>query len=167
MELLAIGKIGGSHGVAGYMKTASFSGETDHFFELKEVVVRKDRLEKKLQIEKVKPYRKGTVLIKFRNIDTPEEGKKFTNGEVFVSRKYCAPLSGGEYYIADLCQCVVKRDGEGIGTVVAVCEGSQSQLLEVQLKEEKTVYIPFMHHYIGEVDTVKKTIELLTEFDLW
>lgn len=168
MDVLAIGKVGGSHGVAGYMKVASLSGETKHFFSLKEVVVRKDRLEKTLQVEKVKLYRKGAVLIKFRNIDTPEEGKRFTHGELMVPRKNCSQLSKGEYYIADLCQCIVKKDGDEIGTVEAVCNGSQAELLEVRrLSDKKTVYIPFMHQYVGEVDTEKKTIELLTEFDIW
>lgn len=167
MDLLAIGKMGSSHGIAGYMKVASLSGETDHFFDLKEVVVRKGSLERILQIEEVKPFKREAVLIKFVDIDTPEKGKQYTNCELMVPREKCAPLFEGEHYISDLCNCLVKRDGEDVGRVVAVCNGGQSDLLEVELLSGKNVYIPFMHQYIGEVDTAEKTIELLTGFEIW
>jgi 16S rRNA processing protein RimM len=167
MDMLAIGKVGGSHGVGGYMKVVSLSGETGHFFKLKEVIIRSGSRQQTLAIEGVKPYKSGAVLIKFQSIDSPEEGKRLTSSEILVPREQCSPLTDGEYYIADLCQCMVNRDGVPVGTVVAVCEGSQAELLEVELEDKRRIYIPFMHQYIGDVDVAKKSIELLTGVEIW
>ena len=42
MDDIAIGKIRTSHGVNGFVKVLSFSGQTDHFLKLKEFVLKKD-----------------------------------------------------------------------------------------------------------------------------
>jgi len=49
-----------------------------------------------------------------------------------------------------------------VGKVVGVVEGPQALLLEVESAADRKRYlVPFMGHYIGEVDMEKKELELL------
>lgn len=57
MDEIAIGKIRTSHGVKGFLKVLSFSGETEHFFDLKEFVLKKKRKDKDTDCRKYKSLR--------------------------------------------------------------------------------------------------------------
>src|SRR6056297_1164093 len=104
MEKLAVGIVRTSHGVQGYVKVKSFSGETDHFSNMGEVLLVKDNREKAYRIEAVKTVHEG-VLIKFEGIDTPEAGKLLAGSEIWVERSLSAPLEEGEFYAADVQDC--------------------------------------------------------------
>ncbi|MCK5197610.1 MAG: 16S rRNA processing protein RimM, partial [Spirochaetales bacterium] len=54
MDEIAIGKIRTSHGVKGFLKVLSFSGETEHFLELKEFVLKKNGKTKVLTVESIR-----------------------------------------------------------------------------------------------------------------
>ena len=164
MEKLAIGKIGRAHGLKGYVKATSFSGETDHFYKLKEVTVRNDTQEIDYFIEDVRSYKENMLLIKFTGIDSPEKGSSLTNGVIWVPREMATPLNEGEYYLADLCTCSLIKDGIVRGTVTAVCDGKASELLEVRDDQGKTHFIPFIREYIGDVDIERRTIEILVDW---
>ena len=52
-ETLVIGFIRSTHGLEGKVKVESTSGEIDHFFDLKEVTLRKEQSETVHQVEDV------------------------------------------------------------------------------------------------------------------
>ena len=92
MEMIAIGKIRTSHGVQGFVKIASYSGETKHFSQLKKVILKSDKLEKEYSIQDIKPLGES-VIIKFDGIDTPEKAKTLAGLEIIVPREFAAALS--------------------------------------------------------------------------
>ncbi|MBN2659101.1 MAG: 16S rRNA processing protein RimM [Spirochaetales bacterium] len=159
MGLIAIGKIRTSHGVKGFVKVVSFSGETDHYFDLKKVTLKSDRSEQDYEIEEVKSLG-DSVILKFEGIDTPEKARTLAGYEILVSRENAAPLEEGEFYHADLVQCSLQITGDVIGRVKSIIEGGGGELFEVELNSGETVLIPFRDEFIGEISIDSKLIEL-------
>lgn len=182
-EEFAVGFVRGSFGTAGGCKIESASGEYAHIAALKEVALCKDGKRKVYAIESAEM--KGSFLcMKFKGIDSPEQVKEISGASLVVPRQYAKPLEKGEWYVEDLLQCKLVYDAgeksESVGTIKAVVEGGGGNLLEVDLDENcpvlaqeikytadgkvRTVYVPFRNEYVGEVDVVQKTVQLL---NLW
>ncbi|MCR4938836.1 MAG: ribosome maturation factor RimM [Treponemataceae bacterium] len=148
---LVVGIIRGAHGLAGKFKVESTSGEIDHFFDLTEVTLRKDGIERLSDVESIEgghPF----LIMKCTGIDTPEEASKLAGGEIVVPRDKACPLHDGEFYVEDLKNCALiyepvsesdAKDGlkEGnpeaivAGIVTDVLEGGAGDLLEVSVSE--------------------------------
>ena len=161
MEKLAIGRIRSSHGIKGYLKIVSFSGETDHYFELEEILLKNKGRKKTFRIEDVKSFG-SSVLLKLEGVDTPEEGKRYSGWEIWVDRKYAAPLKHGEFYIRDMIGCSILFNGSVVGTVKGVTDSSADDLLEIKTGSGM-YFVPFRNEFIGEVDIEKGTIVLLND----
>lgn len=158
MNDIAIGKIRTSHGVNGFVKVLSFSGQTDHFLKLKEFVLKKDGKVKVLAVESIKASG-STVYAKLKGIDSPEIGKTYSGWEIWVSEKFAAVLGPGEYYLKDLNGCNLVNSGNVLGKIIGISENSINELLEV--KTDNGIFIiPFKNEYIGEVDIDSNTVEL-------
>ncbi|MCK5672467.1 MAG: 16S rRNA processing protein RimM [Spirochaetales bacterium] len=158
MNEIAIGKIRTSHGVNGFVKILSFSGQTDHFLKLKEFVLKKDGKVKVLAVESIKASG-STVFAKLKGIDSPEIGKTYSGWEIWVNEKFAAALGPEEYYLKDLNGCKLINSGNILGKIVGISQNSINDLLEV--KTENGVFIiPFKNEYIGEVDISSNTVEL-------
>lgn len=169
--MLITGFIRSSHGVDGYVKVESTSGEISHFADLSEVTLRfgdKEHTEKRYEIEAVE----GTphcFLIKFRGIETLEQAKKIAGAEILVPRDKACPLEEGEYYVCDLVQCALVYKGTPVGTIIGVTEGGAGDLLEVALTEGsdvgntcvKTVMVPLRKEFVGKIDLKAQTVELM------
>ncbi len=158
MEKLAIGRIRTSHGLKGYLKIISFSGETEHFFELDEVLLKSRNRQSSLQVEEVKPFG-SSVLLKLAGVDSPEDGKKYSGWEIWVDKKFAAPLKSGEYYVSDMVGCKVLFDEEVVGTVKSVTDNSADDLLEIST-DSGLFYVPFRNEFVGEVNITDGTIVL-------
>jgi len=163
MDKIITGIIRKTHGIRGFLKVSSTSGETEHLFRLKKVTVRLDDREKEYAVEEVKPLGAGEVLMKFKGLDTPEEARLLSTGQILAGRDQAAPLRKGEVYQADLLDCRVFSGGREVGRVTDIFQGAQSDLLEVKTGTG-TFLVPYMENYIGTVDVQAKTIELLAEW---
>jgi 16S rRNA processing protein RimM len=167
MERMVAGFIRSPFGVNGQVKVESSSGETSHFLNLKEIILRKDGVEKHFLVESVEANDAGRLIMKFDSIDFPEEVRKYSGWELLVPRKNACPLDRDEYYVADICRCslIYGKPPVVIGKIADVIEGGAGELLEVILSGvsvgEKTVFVPFRNEFIGTVDIQNETIELL------
>ena len=190
-QLLVIGIIRGTHGLAGKFKVESTSGECEHFFDLDEVTLRKDTIEKTYKVESVEGN-VNSLIMKCAGINSPEDAKKLSGSEILVPRNKACPLNEGEFYVEDLKQCKLvylpnekkpaKLSGlaentESVifaGTITDVLEGGAGKLLEVELSESlniasdstdkskpKRVLVPFKKEFIGTVDIKDKVIQLM------
>ncbi|MFP4180342.1 MAG: ribosome maturation factor RimM [Spirochaetaceae bacterium] len=158
-EALAVGVIRTSHGVRGYVKVSSLSGEVEHLLSLKTVLVRNKNREKEYRVEDTRPFKKG-ILLKLEGIETPEEGKALAGAELWVDREEAAPLAEEEYYIADLIGCDILCGGSKVAVIVSVGGNGFDDLMEV--KTDKGIrIIPFTSRFIGGVDLEEGTVELL------
>lgn len=158
MDEIAIGKIRTSHGVLGFLKVLSFSGQTEHFLELKEFVLKKNGKTKVLAVESIRASG-STIFVKLEGIDSPEVGKTYAGWEIWATRKFAAPLEPGEYYLNDLNGCKIVNSGKILGRIIGISENRINDLLEV--KTENGVFIiPFKDEFIGDVDIASHKVEL-------
>ncbi len=173
MDQLAIGKIGGSFGVEGWVKVLSFSGESDHFLELESVLAKNGDKSLALKVQGVEAHADGVVM-KFAGYESPEATRVLAGLELWVSRDKGAHCAEGEFYIADLVGCLLCDKGNSVGRVVGVSEGGNGFLLEIDRSgvtpgnagAGSTSYVPFGKPFIGEVDMKTRRIELLTPWVL-
>lgn len=158
MNEIAIGKIRTSHGVKGFLKVLSFSGQAEHFLGLKEFVLKKNGKTKVLTVENIRASG-STIFVKLKGIDSPEVGKTYAGWEIWVNRELAAPLEPGEYYLKDLNGCDIVNSGKVLGRIIGISENRVNDLLEV--KTESGVFIiPFKDEYIGDVDISSHKVEL-------
>lgn len=162
MEFLVTGIIRSAHGIDGFVKVESASGEFEHFLGLTDLIVRKkNSFEKTFEIENVE-IAHNFVLLKLKGIDNPEKAKELSGAELLIPKDKACPLKKGEFYINDLCQCSLVYDGMPLGTIVDVLEGGAGDLLEVSLTESNQKrLVPFRNEFIGKVDIGAKTVELM------
>lgn len=159
MEMIAIGKIRTSHGIKGYLKISSYSGETKHFFKLKKFELRSKSMVKFYEIEDMKPLG-DSVMVKLKGLESPETARALSGWEIWVSRDLASSASDDEYYHADLCLCDVYFEEELIGHVKTMFEGGGGDLMEVELTSGKISLIPFRAEFVGDVSIKDKRIEL-------
>lgn len=159
MELLVTGIVRSSHGVRGYMKVKSLSGEVAHFTTLDRVFLRKAKKTLEFEVETA-ALQKDTPLLKLKGIDTPEQVKKYSGWEICVAEENACPLGEGEYYNKDLLGLKLKYEGQSVATIVDVHEMPTSDMFEVQAAD-KTFMVPFKDGIIGDVRIADGYVELL------
>jgi len=164
-DLLATGIVGRPHGTAGYLKVSSFSHEVDHFRSLKEIVLVRGKKRTDCTVEHIRTTATG-VLMKLKDVDTPEQARMYTGCEIWVKRETAAPLGDEEYYVADLCGCSMVVGTDIRGEIVGVCEGGNGMLLEIAIGDGTRAFVPFLAEFIGSVDITERRVELLAEWVL-
>ena len=157
-DKFVIGVIGSPHGLNGFVKVRSLSGEIEHFFDLKEITVAKDGNEKLTKIEEIKESPPG-LLMRFESIGTMEKAKTLTGAKLIVGRERAALLNKGEFYIEDLKGLpVVTKDGEKIGQIIDIIEGGGGELVEIKLIEKGIRLVPFRKEFFPEISPEKSKI---------
>jgi len=160
METVAIGIVRSAFGIKGETRITSYSGETEHFYNLKSVFLKTRFSVTEYEIEWIKTGNRGLVC-KFKGVDSIGEAEKLKNAELLVSPKYAAKKnSTDEFYISELCGCNVLHDDEKIGTVKSIYDGIASDLLEIRLQSGEIKLVPFVEAFIGTVDIEDGNIEL-------
>ena len=93
-----------------------------------------------------------TALARFEGISDRSSAEALRGALVEVDRSALPPLAEGEYYHADLIGlAAVDRDGNCVGSVVAVQNYGAGDLLEIEAQDGKSSLIPFKHG-IAELD---------------
>lgn len=150
-DRFVIGFIGAPHGIKGFLKVRSCSGEIDHLLKLQEVTVSKDGVEKLLKIAENAPA-SPFVLIRFEGIDNPEKAKTLSGSQLLAGREQAAPLAQGEFYIEDLKNLTVTAEnGENIGHIIDIIEGGGGELAEIMLCSGEKRFVPFREEFFSEI----------------
>jgi len=165
MERLAAGLIRGAHGLAGFLKVRSLSGEDGHFHRLRRCYLRRGEEFLPYAVEAVKG-RGGDLALKLAGVDTPGEAAALRGLEIWVDRADASPLAEGEYYLADLCRCRLYRGEEELGRVVSVCGAAATDLLEVEEAGGRRFLVPFSGSFLGEVDVAGGRIAVREGFQV-
>jgi 16S rRNA processing protein RimM len=163
-SVFTLGVVGRPHGVRGFLRVHSLSGETAHFRALAVVTLyAADGREQVFPVEECRPAGRD-LLMKLRGITSPEEAACYRAWEIRAAREYACPLKEGEYYTADLRGCALVCGAKAAGTVRAVIETGAHELLEVVDAKGKTFFIPFVEAHVGRVDIISRSIELKSEW---
>jgi 16S rRNA processing protein RimM len=167
-EQFVAGIAASPHGLKGFIKIRPLSGEIDHLLALETVLIRLGVKEKLYTIEESQEIH-AAVLMKFQGIDTPEDAKKLSGGELLVDRSQAAPLQDDEYYIEDLKGLKVVLaafDGTELGEITDVMEGGGAELVEIRLISGEKKLVPFRNEFFGKIDVENQRAVLLSDWIL-
>ena len=100
----------------------------------------------------------GSLLMKFRGIDSISDAEPWRGAEVRVPREERLKLEPGIFYLSDLvgCEVVERGTGEALGKVTGWNEGGASGLLEVG----DSLLIPFARSICVVIDVAGRRIEV-------
>ena len=154
-----IGKVVGVHGIKGEMKVKSESDIFERQIEATpEVSLYRGTKHERLEIEDIKPY-KDIYLIKFKGIEDRSSAEERMGGEIYIKKEEQVPLEEGEFYYHQLIGLkVLDESGREVGTVKSIFEQPASHILEVETPKGKTILIPFIDHFVKEVNLEKGQI---------
>jgi len=153
--------VGAPFGLEGFVKIRPYSGETAHFFRLKNITLIHNGEEKARDVAEIRPQ--GDILLmRFAGIDSPEAAALLKGAQIIADREHAAPLREGEYYIEDLKGLeVVTAAGQVLGRISDVVEGGGGDLAEVLLLSGEKRFAPFKKEFFGDVDLEGGKIILL------
>jgi 16S rRNA processing protein RimM len=156
---LAVGFVRTTFGVRGEVKVESYSGEYEHIARLARMKVRVGRSTETLEVESVR-IAGQLAIVKFAGIDAKETAARLRGAEIVASRDEAAPLGPGEFYYADLVGMKVCVEGRERGEVVGILDSAGQAMLDVSTPAGRRV-VPFVAHFVGEVDLGSGAIEIL------
>jgi 16S rRNA processing protein RimM len=159
MERIAVGVIRKPHGIRGEASVESWTHSLDRFSELDKVtLVSPDEDQtREASIESARPH-SDRALVKFKNIDTPEDIQLLRNWTIEIPMNQARQLGEGEFFFHDLVGLtLVDRDGRERGVVKEVYEGGGSVLLNVEGKKGE-YEVPFASEICTEIDLAGKRI---------
>jgi len=136
---IALAAVAGAHGVKGELRLKLFSDSVDSLAHQKKLFV--GGAERRLL--GIRESGK-TAVARFEGVADRSAAEALRGSLVEVDRSALPPLDEGEYYHADLIGLpAVDRQGNAIGTVVAVENYGAGDLLEIEAEGGKRTLIPF------------------------
>ena len=136
---IALAAVAGAHGVKGDVRLKLFSDRAENLAFHENLYVG-DTARRLLTI------RDGgkTAVARFEGIDDRSAAEALRGSLVEVDRSALPPLEEGEYYHADLIGLpCVDRDGQAVGTVLAIENYGAGDLLEIEAGDGKRSLTPF------------------------
>jgi 16S rRNA processing protein RimM len=136
---IALAAVAGAHGVKGEVRLKLFSDRAENLAFHENLYVG-DTARRLLTI------RDGgkTAVARFEGINDRSAAEALRGSLVEVDRSALPPLEEGEYYHADLIGLpCVDRDGQAVGTVLAIENYGAGDLLEIELEDGKRSLTPF------------------------
>ena len=160
-QLLATATVGKTHGVNGFIKINSLSGEYDHLMKLDSCILKtKDGKQVAVTIEDIEVH-SSNILFKFIGYDSPEKARYLSGSVMYIPRSKAPKLKAGEYYIADLIGLSIVYNQEVLGKVEYLSDGAQGLYLNVRNDKGDIKIIPNIPQFVSKPDFNKKEIVLL------
>lgn len=156
-QRVAMGYIKGVFGIKGWLKIAADTEYTDSLLDYPEWQLSKDgrRLNVTLEAGKIV---NGELQVKFEGINDRDEAFALRGYTIEIPRESFAPAEEGEYYWADLVgMTVVNTENIKLGTVKNLMETGAHDVLVVDGDYGQKL-IPFVSHFIGNVDSENRII---------
>ena len=153
---IALAAVAGAHGIKGEVRLKLFSDSVESLSQHKKLYV--GDVERRLV-----SVRDGKMAVaRFEGVSDRGAAEALRGSLVEIDRAALPALSEGEYYHADLIGlAAVDRDGNEVGSVVAVENYGAGDLLEIELEGGKRSLIPFKD---GVADLVDGRIVIDREF---
>ncbi len=143
-------EIAGAHGLKGEVRIRSFTGDP---LAIGDYGPLRDEAGRSYSVLSVKPGPKG-VIAQLAGVATRETAEALAGTALYVPRDALPEAAEGEWYHADLIGlAAVGRDGQMIGTVIAVLNFGAGDLLEIGFAGTKqTQLLPFDEQNVPSVD---------------
>ena len=149
--LVCLGQIGAPHGVRGEVRLRSFTAEPEAIAAYGALQTEDGRA---IEIESLRPAKDHFVAV-LAGIHDRDAAAQLANAKLYVPRERLPQLADPEeFYHSDLIGlAVVDRDGQRLGSVVAIHNFGAGDLLEVRLNaSNKTELLAFNDENVPSVD---------------
>lgn len=172
LELTAVGKIVGAHGIWGEFKILPLTDFPERFKNMEEIKLYEALGSHKLTLRLLSvrfQVDKGLVLVRAENVNTREEAEALRGLIIKIKKEERVSLPEGHYWIDDLIGLSVKDSEtlEELGHIkdVFVTGGVDVFLVETSVGEEKM--IPAAKEMISSIDLEKQEMLVSLLEGLW
>ena len=140
-DLLQVGVISSTHGIAGEVKVFPTTDDVTRFDYLKDVILDTGREKINLTVAGVK-YFKNMVILKFKGINNINDVEKYRGCSLWVTRENAVELDEDEYFVCDMIGLdVITDEGEKLGELTDVIQTGANDVYVVKTKEEKCYFL--------------------------
>jgi len=134
---------------------APLTDDPQRFHKLQKVIISKEESTREFQVEETREFR-DRVLLKLKQVETPEEAKKLVGGFIEIERSQTVELPEGRYFIFDIIGLeVITTEGERVGKVKEVISLPANDIYLVE-GDKKSYDIPAIKEVVKRIDLVKK-----------
>jgi 16S rRNA processing protein RimM len=151
---VTIALLGKTRGNRGEITAISLSSKPERYSALQEVYL--FGTGKRAEVETTW-FHNGTLIFKFRGVDSISDAELLSGLEVRVPLAERAPLEAGEFFQSDLigCEVIDRASGTRIGAVTDWDDGGGSGLLVI---DDGDLLIPFARAICVEIDPAARRI---------
>jgi len=155
MERVTVGKISRVRGIKGEMVVVPLTDDPRRFLKIHKVIITKEENIREFLVERVREF-KGKVLLKLKQVESPEEAKKLTGGFIEIERDQIVELSEGRYFIFDIIGLrVITTKGQRIGKIKEVISLPANDVYLVE-GDKKQYDIPAIKKVVRKIDLEKR-----------
>jgi 16S rRNA processing protein RimM len=148
-NLILVARLAGAFGVRGEVRLTTFTA--DPMAVMGYGVLRDKTGAPALTLSSGRPT-KGGVIARAAEIATREAAEAVRGLELYIDRAVLPPPDEDEFYMADLVGLAVETpDGEPLGQVKAAHNFGAGDLLEIQLPDGDSWWLPFTQESVPEV----------------
>lgn len=158
-QKVIVGRIGKSYGVFGWVKVQTYTEPAEKILSYPHWFVKQKQEFLPFTVEASK-MQSGKLIVKFKEISSPEQAKNFANLEIFIPREDLPALEKDEFYWDDLIGCrVINRESQFLGEVKKLLSTGANDVLVLE-NGDKRVLIPYLNHVVDSVDIKAKIIQV-------
>jgi 16S rRNA processing protein RimM len=157
---VTVGRVLRPHGVRGEMVVAVLSDVPGRFAPGNKLLMSREEggAAETVVVESERPHKTGVVL-RLAGITSPEQVEELRGRWMEVERSEVPAAPPGTYYHFELLGCRCFDGGRELGEVVDLAEDGGGLLLIVA-DGERRVPVPFVAHFLREIDVAAGRIEL-------
>jgi 16S rRNA processing protein RimM len=165
-NLIAVGRIVGTHGIKGQLRLFSYSGNLESLQAAQDIYLRSPAgVDRKVILTRAVNH-SGKILLTLDGLDTIEQVQDLAGFEIYLQRDQLPVPAEGEYYWQDLLgMSVVTSEGQILGIIKDILEtGANDVYLVHDDKIGREYLIPAISNVVVSVDVTSKTM-IITPLD--
>ena len=159
-ELLVVGKVQRTHGLAGEVSIEVLTDFPDRFAPGVRLVWRRGDAERALTVAGVRPHQ-DRLLLSFSGVPDVDAARELAGGELCVPEGEAFPVPEGFYYSHRIqgfrCE---DRQGRLLGVAAGLEQAPGGPLLSVETPAGRTALVPFVDAIVVSVDPDARRIVL-------
>lgn len=163
-DLIVIGSLGRPRGVHGEIYVTPMTDYPDRFIGMSAIHVRERR---KWQLKQIVESRmvSGRPVLRFEEIDNPEQAAKLTNCELGIKRDQLVQLPEGQFYLFDLvgCKVVDEQTEQELGEIVRVDQYPANDVYVIKTADDKSLSLAAVKQFVRHIDIAGKKVTVVAE----
>lgn len=149
----------------GFVAVDSYSDFNERFFVLKNIFIEFFGNSKEFFVEKTEII-DGNIALKIKGFDNAKDAALLIGKKIYVDSQNAVKLNKDTYFIHDLIDSEVYRNGKLLGYLKDVYVLKSNDVYVIKDLQGKEILLPAVKDYIKNFDPKKKRLELVEDCDL-